>query len=120
MLQRRHFFLLLTTPWALPARAEAPAGRLGFAVNVQVEGSFWKPVLQSARVTQVNPGSAAEAGGLKVDDLILALDGRAVAGAPARELAASMSAVRAGQTLQLRVRRGSEELPLTLVARAAP
>jgi S1-C subfamily serine protease len=120
MLKRRHFVLLLATPWALPALAEAPAGRLGFAVNVEVEGPFWKPVLQTARVTKVNPGSAAEAGGLKVDDLILALDGRAVQGAPARELAATMSAVRAGQTLQLRVRRGSEELPLTLVARAAP
>jgi len=120
MLQRRYFSLLLATSLTLPARAEAPAGRLGFAVNVEVEGAFWKPVLQTVRVSKVNPGSAAEAGGLKVDDLILTLDGRAVPGAPARELAATMSSVRAGQTLQLRVRRGSDELPLTLVARAAP
>src|SRR5262245_55790401 len=78
--------VLLALPHA--ADAEMRRGRLGFTVYVQVDGSYAKPVLKSVHVQEIEPGSPAEAGGLKVDDEIVQVQGVPLAGANARDVAA--------------------------------
>ena len=90
--------------FAQPAAALDPhRGRLGFTVYVQVDGSYLKPVLKSVWVQEIEPGSPAEAGGLKVEDEILQVQGKPLVGADARDVAA-MVQVPPGSTLRLLVR----------------
>jgi len=77
-------------------------GRLGFTVYVEVDGSYSKPILKSVHVQEIEPGSPAEAGGLKVEDRILQVQGKPLAGANAREVAA-MIQVPPGEKLRLMV-----------------
>ena len=99
-----------------PASAEFRRGRLGFTVYVQVDGSYAKPVLKSVHVQEIEAGSPAEVGGLQVDDEIMQVQGKALAGANAREVAA-MVQVPPGEQLQLVVR-GSDgsQRQVTIVA----
>jgi C-terminal processing protease CtpA/Prc len=85
------------------ATAEFRRGRVGFTVYVQVDGSYAKPVLKSVHVQEIEPGSPAEAGGLRVDDEIVQAQGQPLAGANAREVAA-MVQVAPGERLRLVVR----------------
>ena len=71
--------------------AAAERGRLGFTVYVEVDGSYAKPILKSVWVQEIEPGSPAEAGGLKVEDVILQVQGKPLAGANAREVAAMVA-----------------------------
>ena len=101
--------------WAQPASA-AERGRLGFTVYVEVDGSYVTPILKSVRVQEIEPGSPAEKGGLKVEDLILRAQGRPLAGANAREVAA-MVQVLPGERLRLLVRSlDGAERHVTIVA----
>ena len=75
-------------------------GRLGFTVYVEVDGSYAKPILKSVHVQEIEPGSPAEAGGLKVEDRILQVQGKPLAGANAREVAAIIQ-VPPGEKLRL-------------------
>jgi C-terminal processing protease CtpA/Prc len=75
-------------------------GRLGFTVYVEVDGSYAKPILKSVHVQEIEPGSPAETGGLKVEDRILQVQGKPLAGANAREVAA-MIQVPPGERLRL-------------------
>jgi len=87
--------------FAQPANAADPGrGRLGFTVYVEVDGSYAKPILKSVRVQEIEPDSPAQAAGLKIDDLILRVQGKPLAGANAREVAA-MIQVPPGEKLQL-------------------
>jgi C-terminal processing protease CtpA/Prc len=99
-----------------PASAEFRRGRLGFTVYVQVDGSYARPVLKSVHVQEIEPGSPAAAGGLQVDDEIVQVQGKPLAGANAREVAA-MVQVPPGERLQLLVR-GSDgsQRRVTIVA----
>ena len=92
--------LLATQP---AADAEVRRGRLGFTVYVEVDGSYAKPVLKSVHVQEIEPGSPAEVGGLKVDDQIVQVGGKPLVGANAREVAA-MVQVPPGERLRLVVR----------------
>lgn len=117
---------LLRTAWALlcaallslplqPAVA-TERGRLGFTVYVEVDGDFVTPILKSVRVQEVEPGSPADKGGLHVDDLILQAQGKPLAGANAREVAA-MVQVPPGARLRLLVRSVSgQQRHVTIVA----
>jgi len=105
--------LLLAQPLAL---ADARRGRLGFTVYVEVDGSYATPVLKSVRVQEVEPGSPAEAGGLKIDDQILKVQGKPLLGANARAVAA-MVQVPPGERLRLVVRNADgAERHVTIVA----
>ena len=86
-----------------PAMADARRGRLGFTVYVEVDGTYAAPVLKSVRVQEIEPGSPAEAGGLKVDDQILKVQGKVLQGTNAREVAATVQ-VPPGERLRLVVR----------------
>lgn len=98
------------------AWAEFQRGRLGFTVYVEVDGTYAKPVLKSVRVQEIEPGSPAEAGGLRVDDEIVQVQGQPLAGANARE-AAAMVQVPPGERLRLLVRGSDAALRrVTIVA----
>ncbi|HEY6512450.1 MAG TPA: PDZ domain-containing protein [Burkholderiaceae bacterium] len=105
--------LLLAPPLSM---ADATRGRVGFTVYVEVDGSYATPILKSVRVEEIEPGSPAEAGGLKVDDLILKAQGKPLQGANARMVAA-MVQVPPGEKLRLLVR-GADgaERQVTIVA----
>lgn len=92
--------LLLAQPLAM---ADTGRGRLGFTVYVEVDGSYATPILKSVRVQEIEPGSPAEAGGLRIDDLILKAQGKPLQGANARTVAA-MIQVPPGERLRLVVR----------------
>ena len=105
--------LLLAQPWAV---ADARRGRLGFTVYVQVDGSYATPILKSVHVQEIEPGSPAEAGGLKVNDQILQVQGKPLQGANARTVAA-MVQVPPGERLRLVVRNGDgAQRHVTIVA----
>jgi C-terminal processing protease CtpA/Prc len=91
-------------------------GRLGFTVYVEVDGSYVKPVLKSVRVQEIEPGSPAEVSGLKVEDVILQVQGKPLAGADARDVVGIVQ-VPPGERLQLLVR-GTDgaERQVTIVA----
>jgi len=98
------------------AAADDTRGRLGFTVYVQVDGSYAKPILKSVHVEEIEPGSPAEAGGLKIDDQILQVQGKPLAGANARDVAA-MIQVPPGAKLRLVVRStDGAERNVTIVA----
>jgi len=74
--------------------------------------------LSGAVVTEVTAGSPAEAAGLKVDDRITQVDGKALE--PGANLADLIQAHKPGDTIELTVMRGADEeeeeikLPVTL------
>ena len=65
-----------------------------------------------AYVNSINEGSAAEKAGLQVDDIITALDGKAVVGSS--ELTSMIKQYHAGDTAELTVWRDGEEVTLTI------
>ena len=108
--------------WSLLAQPAAAAdsgrGRLGFTVYVEVDGSYAKPILKSVRVQEIEPNSPAATAGLKIDDLILRVQGKPLAGANAREVAA-MIQVPPGEKLQLVVH-GSDGMQRRVTIVAGP
>lgn len=78
-------------------------------VGVRVE-----PDPAGLRVVEVVPGSPAEGGGIRVDDRIVAVDGRALAGLPPEVARAAIAGPR-GQAVVLRVRRETTESDVSLV-----
>jgi Do/DeqQ family serine protease len=78
---------------------EVKRGRLGISMR-DVEGS------EGAQVTDVQANSPAAQAGLKVGDVVTALNGRPVRGAA--ELRARLSVVPVGESVDLRAQRGTE------------
>ena len=68
---------------------------------------------RALEVLEIAPGSPAESGGLRTQDLLLTLDGVAI-GAPS-DVQRLMTADRIGRQLRARVMRGGQELDLHLV-----
>jgi len=94
-------------------------GQLGFAMRDLTPDMVSKLALPEtvagAVITKVDPGSAAEHAGLKVGDVITALDRAAVRGAT--DLSARIGLLRAGDEVELGVLRGKQAL--TVRARLA-
>jgi C-terminal processing protease CtpA/Prc len=107
---------VLLAPSAAAVDIDPNRGRLGFTVYVEVDGSYAKPFLKSVRVQEIEPGSPAEAGGLRVEDVILQVQGKPLAGANPRDVAAIVQ-VPPGERLQLVVRSvDGQERQVTIVA----
>jgi serine protease Do len=85
-----------------PASANPRAGYLGIALDASPDG---------LRVIQVVPKSAADKADLKVDDIILTLEGKPVSREP-QEFIAKMQKTRPGQTVKLRIKRTDVELDI--------
>lgn len=78
-------------------------GYLGFGTEATISG-FFSPILKRVKVTEVQNGSPAAEAGLRVDDQILEANGKAISGAPAREMAGALRNVMPDQHLRLKVK----------------
>ena len=120
-LRRRVALVALAALLAAPAlHAADERGHLGFAIAVDGDGPIWNPVLKSAKVSKVTPASPAANAGLVPGDLIVEVEGRAVAGAKAGDIEPLMKK-KPGERLALRVQRANGAVQdLVLVAAAPP
>jgi serine protease Do len=91
------------------ARGQEGHGRLGVAVRTLTpdvaQGLDLPADAHGVVIVQVEPGGPAETAGLRERDVVVSVDGQAVADAGA--FRASVEKVHAGDVLRLRVRRGS-------------
>jgi serine protease Do len=92
-------------------------------VTRDIAKQIGNPDLKGFRVTQVYPGTTAEAAGLKVGDLIYAVDGEPLdAAAPEdyEELAALVRQYKIGAKAEFGVLRGTEKLKFPVELTASP
>jgi serine protease DegQ len=95
---------------------EVRRGMLGVQISDnsrQLADALGLATRDGALVARVLPNSAAEAAGLKVYDVITAIDGEPVTGG--RDLRNLVALVRQGQAIELSIRRGDAQLSLTAV-----
>jgi C-terminal processing protease CtpA/Prc len=94
-------------------------GFFGFSLAVELDGSATNPLLRKVKVVKVLTASPAANAGIQRGDVIVEVEGRAVAGGKALELQSLMRR-EVGPPLRLRVQRGSAEpFSVTLVADVA-
>ena len=97
------------------ALADQEPGAFGFAAKADADG-FFDPTLKSVTIERVVPGLPAAVAGLAVGDLIIEVEGKAVAGAKAKELE-PLFRRNVGEKLNLKLKRsGGEIYVATLVA----
>lgn len=102
---------------ALAASPAFAKGRLGFGLQVETSGFVLSPTLKQVTVSRVSPGSPAAAAGLLTGDRLLEIEGRAVPGAPAREMAGTLDDLKPGQHVHMKVRHADGSIAtLDLVA----
>ncbi|MFO0984425.1 MAG: M28 family peptidase [Planctomycetota bacterium] len=106
--------LTATSPAARPDAATAPSSARRVSLGTSPDMTFAGPGIKVAAVIEGSPAAKA---GLQANDLILAIDGKDIA--DLRAYAAVLKAHAPGDTITIRVRRGSTELEIeaTLVAR---
>ena len=75
--------------------------------------SFFNSYVTRVQVMSVEEGSAAEAGGMLVNDIITAVDGKEISGTS--QLAAMLYEYKVGDTVTITVLRGNETKDLTIV-----
>lgn len=101
-----------------PSAEPPPRAMLGVVIEPARDGR----TAEGVRVSGVTPGGPADEAGVQVDDLIVAVNGEALAeGEPAgaeRRLVQRMRTVEPGDEVRLRLRRDGTELELMLRARA--
>ncbi len=105
---------------ARAARTQTAQGRrgwFGFSFRVSREASLGRTPTETVSVESVVSGSPADRAGLRSGDVLLRLGEYEASG---RTVERAARGVHAGDTLRLRVRRGSEPRTLTLVAAARP
>lgn len=105
---------------AVAASAADRPGWLGMGYVNQTRVERGKVVRSWFLVRHILPGSPAERGGLRVGDLITAIDGRNLRYATDAEALAGMARIRLNQKLRLKVARLDQRLTLTVVAGPMP
>jgi putative serine protease PepD len=108
--------------FAVPIDASKSVARTliaGGTVKHAYVGVLIKSVSGGARITRVFPGTPAAKAGLKVGDLVTALDGKSIASADS--LTAAVSNGKPGETITLTIRRGgtTQHVSVTLGVRPA-
>jgi C-terminal processing protease CtpA/Prc len=99
-----------------PAARASEKGFFGLSLSLELDGSETKPTLREVKIVKVLNASPAANAGLQRGDLIVAVEGRNVAGANALELQGLMQR-EIGQPLRLLIQRGSAEpFVVTLIA----
>jgi C-terminal processing protease CtpA/Prc len=104
------FPLFIVLILSLPSSA-AEQGRMGFSVNVVVEGSIFSPKIKEIRITEVFSDSPAEKAGLKIGQKVLSIDGCVIPGCSARKAKKIMNK-KPGEILVLEIEKmdGTREL----------
>ncbi|NMO22557.1 PDZ domain-containing protein [Pyxidicoccus fallax] len=102
---------------------EGAVTRAWLGVGIQdltrdLAGALKLPVTDGAIITQVNPGSPAEKGGLKTDDVVTTIDGRPVTSAS--ELTRTVALKRPGSTSTLTVFRDGKKQELKVALGTRP
>lgn len=119
----RWLLLLLCVIALLPgalAQAQSPRGWFGFLIAIESDGWALDPVIRSATIKEVLPGSPAAAQRVAAGDRIVAIDGQAVVGRRARELQPHVDKA-VGEAVVLRLQRpGGELAEVRLVAAPRP
>ncbi len=105
---------------AVTASAAQRPGWLGFGYLNQTRVERGKVIRSWFVVRHVLPGSPAERAGLRVGDLITAIDGRALRYASDADAIAAMSRVKPQQRLRFAISRLDQRLVVTLVAAPMP
>lgn len=82
---------------------------IGITITVAHDGD-------GLQVMQVNPGSSAEEAGMLVDDVIIAIEGQSASGMSTTD-ARNLVRGKEGTAVALTVRRGSEELTMSVIRR---
>jgi C-terminal processing protease CtpA/Prc len=116
--------LLILCPTAVlagvAASAQPPRGWFGFLIAIESDGAALDPVIRSATIQAVLPGSPAAAQRVAAGDRIVAIDGQTVVGRRARELQPHVDKA-VGEAVVLRVQRpGGEMAEVRLVAAPRP
>jgi len=112
--------LLLLLALSATAAAAGADGWFGFSLAVEIGGTAAAPRVESAWVVKVVPGSPAEKRGVEAGDVLVEVDGAAVAGAAPDDLKARI-AKPVGGRLRLALRRGGgASRTVELVAAARP
>ncbi|HEX7153573.1 MAG TPA: PDZ domain-containing protein [Thermoanaerobaculia bacterium] len=107
--------ILLVT---LSANAKEPPGWLGFGYLRHVEPKA--KVKQWLYVHRLDPAGPAQTAGLRLQDVVIAIDGKPLQFASDTALLDFFSAIRPGQTVRLTVMRGAAPHVIALRARPMP
>jgi C-terminal processing protease CtpA/Prc len=120
--KRRTTIALLIAISALSTSLSAAEekGWFGLAFNVETEGFSFNPTIQSVKIEKVVTASPAAQAGLAAGDVVVSLQGVAIAGAKADDLKAAMKKS-VGETLRMKVKHGAAEpTEIQMVAIAKP
>jgi serine protease Do len=99
-----------------PDRVELKVTVQATFVNLSASEAAELKVDGGIRVTAVSAGGAAEEGGLKVDDVVVQLDGGSVTGTG--DLRTTLAGRNPGDRIELEVIREGKRVKLTIVLRA--
>ncbi len=110
----RFFYCVFLSFLLLQPAFAAERGTFGFEVSVNADGIL-SPTLIWAKIAKIKPASPAEKAGMKVGDEIVEVEGHTVAGAKA-SLITPLMKKDVGQILNLKVKRGTDTIPLQLTA----
>jgi S1-C subfamily serine protease len=112
--------LILLMPTLTLAQTDSSASqRAALGINIAGGGNVAGPV-EGVAIVGVSPGGAAEASGLRADDVLVAIDDLSLTADSAREanerLLRFMQQVEPGQALEIAYLRGNDFLDTTLIA----
>jgi len=112
----KHFLPALLLCLLVGAAWAADRGYIGLAITVDGEGFFLNPTLKSVKVETVVPNSPAALAGMRAGDLIVEVEGHAVAGTKADVLKSYLQRD-VGQSTRMLVRKATgETVAVVLVA----
>src|SRR5688572_20235843 len=113
-------FTHLTLAAALSVGAPALKDREPLGTGPGYLGITFQQDADGLRVTDVKPDAPADKSGVKVNDIILSVDGTSLKNAETGELVKMIGGMRPGTVVAVEVRRGTEALTLKVKLGARP
>lgn len=107
--------VLLAAALLMLSTAALAKGRLGFGVQVALDGGA-AAKLKEVKISTVRPGGPAEKAGLRIGDTLTEFAGQRVAGSNGDELKQDLGSIRQGEHVKLLVLRAGKPIPVEIVA----